>query len=538
MKRFLILLLVAAGFTANAQSYTGEYLNARKRLTVRGSNIDTIKNDTTGLAGRTKTLMTADAVYKFVNGRTLGGGGGSQDLQTTTDNGNTTTNWAQFGDSLVVEGADPQFHLYGSGFGYKLKANSTDKSLQFISGSNSKVNFIIDENGLVGINTLGPSAQLDVQDANGAIATGIFNAHEDRSGEIVNIQQAGTKKFSFNTTGAIEITEVAAPATPASGYGAIYAKTDGKIYFKNDGGTEYDLTGGGGVTTVGAFSGSSQTNGASISGGTITFGPADGTNPGMVSTGTQTLAGVKTFSSAPTISTLTTRRLLFNNDGSVKDTSVLLYNSNGEMLINTSSDAGDYKLQVNGQVYGTKFDLSGGGGVRTNGGTELYSFGVTKVLGSSEIYLSTAGINQALYVGSAIVVNNGGLDADFNVKGDNDANLFYTDAGNDRVGVKTNAPNSSLDVSGSFGRAITTTSTDLTLDATHSTVIITGGTPTITLPAAASGNSRRIYRLVNQTGSAVTISSYLDFTGSSATTIAANSAIEVHSNGTNWYRTL
>ena len=53
--------------------------------------------------------------------------------------------------------------------------------------------------------------------------------------------------------------------------------------------------GGGGVTTVGAFSASSQTNGASIAGSTITFGPADGTNPGMVTTGFQTIAGQKTF---------------------------------------------------------------------------------------------------------------------------------------------------------------------------------------------------------------------------------------------------
>lgn len=50
-----------------------------------------------------------------------------------------------------------------------------------------------------------------------------------------------------------------------------------------------------GVSTVGPFSGSSQTNGASIAGSTITFGPADGTNPGMVSTSTQTFAGQKTF---------------------------------------------------------------------------------------------------------------------------------------------------------------------------------------------------------------------------------------------------
>ena len=57
----------------------------------------------------------------------------------------------------------------------------------------------------------------------------------------------------------------------------------------------YGGGGGSGVTTVGTFSGSSQTNGASISGSTITFGPADATNPGMVSTGTQTFAGDKTY---------------------------------------------------------------------------------------------------------------------------------------------------------------------------------------------------------------------------------------------------
>ncbi len=53
--------------------------------------------------------------------------------------------------------------------------------------------------------------------------------------------------------------------------------------------------GGAGVNTVGTFSGTSIANGASISGTTITFGPADGTNPGMVTTGTQTFAGDKTF---------------------------------------------------------------------------------------------------------------------------------------------------------------------------------------------------------------------------------------------------
>lgn len=50
------------------------------------------------------------------------------------------------------------------------------------------------------------------------------------------------------TTAAIELPEIATPSTPASGFGRIYFKTDGKPYSLNDAGSEVDLTatGGGG----------------------------------------------------------------------------------------------------------------------------------------------------------------------------------------------------------------------------------------------------------------------------------------------------
>lgn len=61
----------------------------------------------------------------------------------------------------------------------------------------------------------------------------------------------------------------------------------------------------GGVTTVGTFSGSSQTNGASISTNTITFGPADATNAGMIKpSGSQTLGATLTMP-APLLTGLT-----------------------------------------------------------------------------------------------------------------------------------------------------------------------------------------------------------------------------------------
>lgn len=39
----------------------------------------------------------------------------------------------------------------------------------------------------------------------------------------------------------ITIAESAAPSTPATGYAAIYVKSDGLLYWKDDAGTEYPV---------------------------------------------------------------------------------------------------------------------------------------------------------------------------------------------------------------------------------------------------------------------------------------------------------
>lgn len=70
--------------------------------------------------------------------------------------------------------------------------------------------------------------------------------------------------------------------------------------------------------------------------------------------------------------------------------------------------------------------------------------------------------NQMLYVGTgtAMVVNESGIDYDFRVEGDTDANLIFVDASTDRVGIGTNAPDSKLMVSGSGVLCILQTSND------------------------------------------------------------------------------
>ena len=50
--------------------------------------------------------------------------------------------------------------------------------------------------------------------------------------------------------------------------------------------------------------------------------------------------------------------------------------------------------------------------------------------------------------GGTFVFNESSADLDFRIEGNGDATLFFTDAGNDRVGIKTNSPSTELDVVG------------------------------------------------------------------------------------------
>ena len=49
-----------------------------------------------------------------------------------------------------------------------------------------------------------------------------------------------------------------------------------------------------------------------------------------------------------------------------------------------------------------------------------------------------------------VTINNGGQDVDVQIKGENEANLFRTDAANDLIGIKTSIPKCTLSVSGSM----------------------------------------------------------------------------------------
>jgi hypothetical protein len=99
-----------------------------------------------------------------------------------------------------------------------------------------------------------------------------------------------------------------------------------------------------------------------------------------------------------------------------------------------------------------------------------------------------------------------------------------------------------MDVNGSIGSGIRNITSSTSVDITDHTLIIPStvgsGFISITLPAAASVN-RREYRIVNQNvSSSKILSVYTDFTGAAVTTIPANNAIVVQSNGIVWVRVL
>ena len=50
--------------------------------------------------------------------------------------------------------------------------------------------------------------------------------------------------------------------------------------------------------------------------------------------------------------------------------------------------------------------------------------------------------------GGSFIFNQSSADVDFRIEGNGDANLFFSDAGNDRIGIKTNSPSTELHVVG------------------------------------------------------------------------------------------
>jgi hypothetical protein len=204
-------------------------------------------------------------------------------------------------------------------------------------------------NGILTVDTSGGQVLLGTLGGSGVSGTLVFNS-----------ATAGNYAVTLETTSsqAASYTLKFPTATPSTGKCLQTSAGDAtQMTFDSCG------SGGSGVTTVGTFSGSSQTNGASIAGTTITFGPADATNPGMVSTGTQTITGDKTLKSTTNSTTAfqiqnSTSGQIFNVDTSGSNITLNGLNSGetGAWATNSSNPLPDLRqnhssVVANGYVY-------------------------------------------------------------------------------------------------------------------------------------------------------------------------------------------
>jgi len=174
-----------------------------------------------------------------------------------------------------------------------------------------------------------------------------------------------------------------------------------------NGGTMYTIDPaliGGGIT-VGTTTITSGTNGriaynnAGVYGEKAVTGTGDvvlATSPTLVTPNIGVASGTSL-----TLSGLTTRRVLYNNDGLIKDTSAFTYSSSGELLVNTTTDLGNYNLQVGGQMASQRYDLYASGGgllgglINNSGYMALNSSSLMALLGSSDIWIN-AGVDIAM----------------------------------------------------------------------------------------------------------------------------------------------
>jgi hypothetical protein len=58
---------------------------------------------------------------------------------------------------------------------------------------------------------------------------------------------------------------------------------------------------------------------------------------------------------------------------------------------------------------------------------------------ADQVHISTGGVERVEF-GTATIFNETGADVDFRIEGSGEANLFYVDAGNDRIGISTASP--------------------------------------------------------------------------------------------------
>ena len=186
--------------------------------------------------------------------------------------------------------------------------------------------------------------------------------------------------------------------------------------------------------------------------GTVTSdafaGPLTGDVTGNVSGTAATVTGAaqSNITSLGTLTTLTVDNVIVNGTtiGHTSDTDLMTL--------------ADGVLTVAGEVDATSLDISGD--VDVDGTLETDNLTVGGAQGSDGQVLTSTGSGVAWETPSSFnadaaqTFNDSGAAVDFRIEGDTDANLFFLDGSEDKIGIGTNAPTSKLHLENSASNAV------------------------------------------------------------------------------------
>ncbi len=277
-----------------------------------------------------------------------------------------------------------------------------------------------------------------------------------------------------------------------------------------------------GSPTAAAVGASPNANGVTISGGTLTLQPASASFPGVMTTGTQPIAGQKTFSSAffPTGG-------IFSNTTAI--TSNLAVNGGGS---GTASTNASLAIQGDGTV-GDRVIMTGSTAYTMTGAHPYSSF----ILGNETAVEFSSGVHPSFsrIAILPLVVNNGSATT-------TDATTAYIGGPPTGTAVITNIV-SSLWVDAGMSRfdgglqlAYIAKTANYTATSEDYTIDFTTNTDTLTLPTAV-GRTGEVYTIkvtANTTGRVVTTSSQTIDGATSYNLTAQYKFVTVQSNGANW----
>jgi hypothetical protein len=248
------------------------------------------------------------------------------------------------------------------------------------------------------------------------------------------------------TAGHIQVPEIATPATPASGFGRLYAKSDSKLYFLNDGGTEYDLT----ATGAGMAIGGSIT---SATAGSVLFAGAAGVlaqdNSNLFWDDTNNRLGIGTASPAVPL----------HIEQNLVGDALQLYIHNTATTgsfpaaqLSLAADAANGSVYVSGTSWsspGTPLYLAdqmviSAAGDASNG--MLVQAGTFIVIGTGGA--GAANERVRFKTSGEVVFNDAASDYDHRIESVGNTHAFFLDASTGNIGINESAPGNTLEVNG------------------------------------------------------------------------------------------